>query len=213
MDLIGERYGKLTVVSESLDKARKSWLCRCECGIEKSIQENHLRSGSVVSCGCKRAAQNRTHGRIGTPEYIAWQNMWGRCRNPGHPSYSNYGGRGITVANEWKDFSVFLNHVGMRPSPKHSIDRLNNDKGYSPGNVAWRTPKEQIANRRNTMLLTVDGITKPLSIWCNETGMDYMLVFCRIHKKGWDHKRAIRTPLSLKNSHKRPRPEADQVPD
>lgn len=109
-----------------------------------------------------------------------------RCTNVDHKAYKDYGGRGITVCKEWiDDVGQFIRDMGKRPTSSHSLDRVDNDKGYEPKNCLWRTRKEQQLNRRNTIFYTKDGITKPLYEWATEMGLDFRVVTGRYHK-GFD---------------------------
>lgn len=154
IDLTGKTFGRWTVV-EFLGQAK--WLCRCSCGAEKAVGGANLRRGISTSCGCFMredvARRTRTHGHKAggkyTPEYIAWSNIIGRCENKNHQAFDNYGGRGIKMCAEWRSsFERFLSDVGSRPSDDHSLDRINNDGNYEPGNVRWATLSEQAKNRR-----------------------------------------------------------------
>ena len=134
---------------------------------------------------------HRTHGMTGTPEYRAWKDMLGRCRNSRHRQYPNYGGRGIRVCDEWlHDFVAFYNHVGPRPSARHSIDRIDNDGNYEPGNVRWATRKMQNANMRTNCLLTYNGETLPCSVWACRMGIDNATLRHRL-RVGWPLEKAL----------------------
>lgn len=152
---VGERFTRWTVISQSTPNASgsKRWMCRCECGVDKIVPAYYLRREASRSCGCLMREQigdrNRKHGGHGTVEYIAWNAMVQRCTRASHPAFKNYGGRGIAVCAEWRhDFAAFLAHVGSRPSAGHSLDRIDNDRGYEPGNVRWATYDVQMINRR-----------------------------------------------------------------
>ena len=150
IDMSGRVFGRLTVLARAENSGtRTRWLCRCECGVEKPFQGGDLRVGKVVSCGCFRHEVHTRHGLHGTREYGIWSGMIARCTNPSNTAFGYYGARGITVCDEWRSsFESFLEHIGPRPSPKHSVDRINNDGNYEPGNVRWATAKEQANNKR-----------------------------------------------------------------
>jgi hypothetical protein len=161
IDLVGQRFGRLLVLAfEKVDAARHAcWLCRCDCGEERSVSGNSLRRGNSFSCGCwnlaRLALRNLTHGHARghstSPEYRSWSGMIQRCRNPENPGWKNYGGRGIKVCERWRSFENFLADMGRKPSPLHSIDRFpNNDGNYEPGNCRWATRFEQRHNRRDS---------------------------------------------------------------
>lgn len=148
----GDRIGFWTVLSEAAPRyacSARFVRCVCRCGREREVHVGSLRAGISKSCGCSTNA--RKHGLSKTPEYKLWQSMNSRCRNPKGESYVNYGGRGITVCQRWQDsFVAFLDDVGRRPSPELTLDRINNDGDYEPGNVRWTTRKVQAANCRLT---------------------------------------------------------------
>ncbi len=142
----GQRYGRLVAIERVWIKSSKPmWLFQCDCGEKHTARGTHVRGGRITSCGC---VWNRTHGMAGTPEYIIWQNILQRCTNPCNPRFHCYGGRGIKVCERWSVFENFLEDVGKRPSSELSIDRINNDGDYEPGNVRWATLEQQTKNRR-----------------------------------------------------------------
>lgn len=158
MDLTGMRFGRLIAISFShVDKHRKvHWLCSCDCGGAKIVATNSLRAGKTTSCGCfQRESHYRTHGFAPKnsqrrTEYRIWSLMRDRCRNPKNNRWDRYGGRGIAVCERWADFTTFFADMGERPSLKHSIDRIDNDGNYEPGNCRWATASQQVNNRSNS---------------------------------------------------------------
>lgn len=145
----GAKFGKLTVIAERSKEHYSKVLARCECGTEKLVYVHHL-GVNVISCGCARPKATPTrHGKSKTPEYRTWVRLIQRCTNPKNKGWKDYGGRGITVHPTIRNsFEAFLREVGPRPSPRHSIDRIDNDRGYEPGNLRWATPEVQATNRR-----------------------------------------------------------------
>jgi hypothetical protein len=156
IDMIGRRFDRLIVVSDAPSDARQQamWKCRCDCGQETITRGSDLRFGKSKSCGCLTLEINKarmtSHGKTRTPEHNIWLVMRDRCRNPKNKRFNDYGGRGIQVCERWDDFSLFLADLGPRPTSNHSIDRINNDGNYEPGNVKWSTPIEQRHNQRRT---------------------------------------------------------------
>lgn len=155
IDLTDRRFNKLVVIqrSGSDSKGNLLWLCKCDCGKEIVARGDHLRKGVSGSCGCNRV----THGKTGSPEHFAWMAMIARCGNPNHAEYHHYGGRGIRVCERWENFENFWADMGERPSPEHSLDRIDNNKGYSPENCRWSTLSTQSNNRRTNHMIAVGG--------------------------------------------------------
>lgn len=157
LDQTGRKFGRLTAVSVVSWERPARWLCRCECGSETIVRSAQLSSGKTKSCGClrneKTAQRNFKHGYAvrgqKPPEYNVWHHMIQRCNNHNNNRYEDWGGRGIKICDKWvDDFEAFYADMGKRPSANHSIDRINNDGDYEPGNCRWATPKEQSSNRR-----------------------------------------------------------------
>jgi hypothetical protein len=203
-NMTGERYGRLLVVGycgRAPGGAR--WLCRCDCGRETVVRRGSLTSGRTTSCDCLRVeraiAANTKHGHAyrenrGSPEYKARHNIISRCHNPNTPRFADYGGRGITVCERWREsFENFLADMGLRPSPRHSIDRIDNGGNYEPGNCRWATRWEQMTNRRNNRLLTCHGKTQCLSAWAREVGISVNSLRGRLDA-GWPLERALFIP-------------------
>lgn len=184
-------YGRLTVVRELGTTARKRRvLVRCACGTEKVVAECDLHSGTVSSCGCLRreraATLNRTHGENRTTLHRAWSAIWDRTQHK-----DGYLRRGITVHDAWRSYPVFrdyvLDHLGSRPAGVYSLDRINNDRGYEPGNIRWATAKTQARNRSCNTIITVDGLSLSIAEWAERSGIS-SAVICRRRARGWpDH--------------------------
>jgi hypothetical protein len=154
INLSGKTFGSLTVL-EDAGRANGAvlWRCKCACGGESLVRSYTLIGGAQKTCGCHGGKGNLHHGHAKrgkrSPEYTSWKGMKERCFNPNRPKWKHYGARGIRVCPEWvSSFDAFYSHVGPRPSPKHSIDRIDVDGHYEPGNVRWATSSEQIRNRR-----------------------------------------------------------------
>lgn len=196
LDLIGSKFGRLTVTAVAgRMKGNLHWQCRCECGNETNVSTCNLRGGKVVSCGCFHSEQttkrNTTHDSTKTPEFKAWCQMRARCSNPNNPAYKDYGGRGIRVCERWeRSFTSFLEDMGPRPSPRHSIDRSCNDKGYEPGNCRWATHAEQSRNKRNNRWVNLNGRTVCIADWAAAHGVRPALIYQRLGR-GWPLQRAL----------------------
>lgn len=194
-DLTGQIFGRLTVIKlhRSVPGSGFSWDCRCECGKEAVVKTALLRNGGVRSCGClmrdtarERHLQhghNRSDARTG--EYGSWAGAKTRCTNPNHPAFHNYGGRGISMCDRWlNSFELFLQDMGPKPTPQHSIDRINNDGNYEPGNCRWATSVEQGRNNRRTRMVELNGETRCIIEWCEILGTPQHRVRSRL-KRGW----------------------------
>ncbi len=167
LKLTGQRFGKLVVLSRSTGyvspkgNKRSTWFCECDCGNSTVVNGSALESGRTKSCGClirDIASKNFTkYGHTSNPRYPVWRDMIRRCYDTNHPSYSNYGGRGITVCEEWRDeeFGIlrYIEDMGDRPTGDYSVDRINNDGNYGPFNCRWATRSEQNLNRRDRCIV------------------------------------------------------------
>lgn len=174
IDRTGENYGRLKVICRSLEYKRAYWDCICECGKSTTVRGDHLKEGRVQSCGCIKDEQRTTHGMSRSSEYQCWINMKDRCINPGNREYKNYGARGITVCDAWlESFESFIADMGIKPDMSLTIERTNNDLGYSKDNCCWDTRDNQVRNRRNSLIFTHDGKTLCLKDWCRSLGVSY----------------------------------------
>ena len=180
------RYGKLTVIGEAGKNkhGQPLWRLICDCGIECVKNASAVRIGHTKSCGCQKNTgdSNRKHGKRRSKEYTAWCNMHLRCYNKNNPHYRNYGGRNILVAAEWHDFVPFYSHIGDAPGPEYTLDRIDNNRGYEPGNVRWAKRKVQSRNKRDNVLVEIDGKTKCLYDWCEEYKISAGSVYRRMNK-------------------------------
>lgn len=189
--LAGQTFGRLSVLKRGPNNKRGEayWICVCECGAEKLVKSNDLTSGATRSCGClyeeSLATRTRKHGATTgyrtSPEYQAWINMRRRCYSPKDARYEIYGARGVTVCDRWNsDFSAFLEDMGPRPSPEHSLDRVDTDGNYDPSNCRWATPTEQSRNRRNVHTAVVDGVPMSVLEAIQKTGLSRVTIYRRI---------------------------------
>lgn len=201
--VIGERYGRLTVIAEAVryvsprGQIHGQVICKCDCGQIATVRTNNLRSGTTTSCGCAKressiesGRRRATHGMRRTPTYATWVSMKSRCTNPRLKEYIHYGGRGITVCDRWREsFENFLADMGPRP-PGTSLDRINGDMGYAPDNCRWATDVQQQRNRRNNFLISCGGRTLCLSAWAEATGIHVDTIRGRLDS-GWSQERAL----------------------
>ena len=204
-DIRGQRFGRLTVIDLAPGpKGITRWLCRCDCGNHHIVQPKHLgKNGHTKSCGCllKEKFQeglHRTHGKSRSTEYGIWAGMITRCCNPNSTEFHRYGKRGIDVCQEWRmSFEAFYRDIGPRPSPQHSLERKNNELGYSPDNCKWSMPMEQANNRRSNRLIEYRGEIITLRQAMEKAGclLSYDTVRARVHTKNWPLELALQAPL------------------
>ena len=192
IDILGGKYGRLAVVARADNdhKGRTRWLCLCDCGNEKIISGHGLRTGHTQSCGCigkeRFGNLNKSHEKSGTPEWKTWIAMKRRCYDKNQQFYALYGGRGIAVCARWKDsFQNFYDDMGSRPKGM-SLDRIDSNGNYEPSNCKWATAKEQARNTNRNYYVTVNGVTKALSAWTEELGLNYYTIRSRIYKLNWN---------------------------
>ena len=203
-DLTGQRFGKWLVLRVSHIRSRVAdqptkWLCRCDCGAEVEVYATSLTRGMSTSCGCKMVERSRTHGLSAHPLYDIWAGIRSRILNESDDVYDRYGGRGLAMEPEWQDSPTeFIrwveDNLGERPSPSHSIDRMENDKGYLKSNIRWATSTQQGRNKRNNHLLTIGDDTRTLSEWSVLTGVQASTIRARL-KARWPTDKAINTQI------------------
>jgi len=206
VDITGQRFGRLIVVSRT-DNAKGGhtrWLCRCDCGTKKVISSCNLKSGHTKSCGCLQKERSiegstkhgHTSGAFTSQTYNCWVCMIYRCSDL---SNKHYGGRGIMVCRRWRKFENFLKDMGECPEG-HSIDRIDNDGNYEPGNCKWATRQEQARNKRNNHLITHDGRTQCLTDWAEELNINVYTLSFRLNEANWPTEEALTTPVGQKRA-------------
>lgn len=203
MELTGRKFGRLTVLGFShSEKYIKYWTCRCECGTIKSIRQQSLLSGNTTSCGCYQKERSKSigerslkHGDFGTKLYGIWNGMKTRCYNKNHKYYADYGGRGIKVCDEWKDYIGFKQwaipagyHEGL------SIERIDVDGDYCPENCKWIPLSEQNRNKRNTIHIKYEGKLYTMKEIAKITGLKERTIKGR-YERGWSPEKIFNTPL------------------
>lgn len=201
IDISGQRFGKLIAVSRCNTGSRHTkWTCRCDCGATTDVRLDCLRSGASKSCGCSSVVPPKSHGMSGTPDYKTWIGMIARCTDQNHKSYHNYGGRGISVCERWANsIEMFIADMGPRPTQKHTIDRVDNDGNYEPGNCRWATTKEQGRNKRVNRYVTYRGESKCVAEWAEQFGIHKDAIYDRL-SSGWSIEEALTTPILTENS-------------
>ena len=205
IDKTGNIYGNLIVIAHSHSVFRNPrqgsyqyWICRCFCGEVKTVLANNLTTGKTKSCGCLRTELVKKmatkHNGFGTPEYRAWSSMLSRTHYSTAKKFHRYAGRGISVCKEWLNFENFIKDMGKRPSPLHTIDRINNDGDYEPTNCRWATKKQQARSRCSSRHIEHNGQTKTLAEWAEQTGMDWDTLGERL-KRGWSIEKSLTTKV------------------
>jgi len=199
LNLVSEVFGNLTVLSRESNDHRGGtrWLCVCSCGCTTVVRREHLKGGYTNSCGCiAKLGNHRIHNKTNTAEYRIWCGIKARVRNK---TLLNYGGRGISICNSWlNSFDQFYRDMGDRPSVKHSIDRMDNDKNYCKSNCHWATAKEQANNRRNSIRIEYKGITMTIAQWSIDTGVKWSTLYGRIFKSKWSIEKSLTTKPRLR---------------
>jgi len=198
-DLTGRIFGNWTVLNYAglVKQKHAKWNCVCKCGNRRPVFAQSLKSGASRGCGCtvsKMATQRLTkHGKSSSPVYKGWAAMKDRCFNPRNTHYAEYGGRGITVCDRWRySFTNFLKDMGER-KPGMTIERIDNDGNYEPGNCKWATRREQQRNRRACNYLNFNGETLCISEWADRTGLRHETIRSRLNR-GWSIEKTLSTP-------------------
>lgn len=165
--LIGKVFGRLTVVqrAENNKRGEAQWRCACSCGGTAVTKTNLLTSGHTKSCGCLQRERtsaaakisSRTHGESKCPEWISWHSMRARCQYQTSINFERYGGRGVKVCDRWQKYENFLADMGRKPTPAHTLDRIDPDGHYEPTNCRWASKVEQANNRRDNHRITIGG--------------------------------------------------------
>ena len=207
---VGQRFGRLLVKEKHPERHRGyhvQWVCFCDpehggCGKTTQVTTGNLNRGTQ-SCGClirEAIVKSKvTHGLTKTTEYRIWRGIVQRCHNENHDHYTDYGGRGITMCEEWRnDFMVFLRDMGPRPSAKHTLDRKENNKGYCKDNCRWATMLEQQNNKRTNLYFEFDGEIRTLAEWCREFDVDYERMRYYLSKKEMGFEDALDLLISKK---------------
>jgi hypothetical protein len=192
-DVIGKRFGKLIVLERTCNDNHHAaqFLCKCDCGNTTIVRAYSLTIGHTTSCGCYKKSCTTTHGKSYSSEWRTWSHIKGRCENIHDRGYPDYGGRGIKLYKPWSDsFEAFYAFMGDKPSQKHSIERIDNNGNYEPGNVKWGTPKEQNNNTRANHVIEHHGQRKTLAQWSEITGIPYFALWARL-RYGWSVERAF----------------------
>lgn len=216
-NFINKRYGKLVVIK--LDHTKQSpcghkvkmWLCKCDCGNTKIVTTGSLTSGQTKSCGCYRRDRitklNTSHNMSKSSLYKAWCNMKMRCTNPNYTDYYDYGGRGITICEEWLEFEAFKEwaynngYYEEKVNGKNllSLDRIDVNGNYEPSNCRWATNTQQANNKRNTRRFFYNGQNLTVREWSDITGISYTTLARRLFNPTWTVERALTQPVHKYN--------------
>lgn len=197
-DISGQKFGQLTALYKlhNYHKTGSYWLCVCECGNFKEVYLGSLQQGLTISCGCYHKKRIKevcaTHGKHGTRIYKIWKDMKQRCYNTNNLSYKEWGGRGILICDEWLyDFMTFYDwSMNNGYKDNLTIDRIDNNKGYSPSNCRWTNAKTQSRNKRNNINITINGEVHCLTDWCKILNLNHKTVSTRL-SRGWSIARAL----------------------
>ena len=209
--IAGRKFGRLLVLSRAgnCKHGNAMWNCVCDCGATGVFKGRNLTIGKTKSCGCWLIEQRRSpkkHGHTSrkhgtSSEWNAWKAIRQRCENPNNPCWKDYGGRGITVCERWHAFPNFLHDMGLKPSPDLSLERVNNNAGYSKENCIWASRGVQNRNTRRNRILEFNGKSQTLRDWATEYGMPFNRLYFRI-LRGWTMEKALTKPPQIQ--HRKP---------
>lgn len=193
-----QQFGRLLAISEvAAVGGKRRWLCQCVCGMFKEVSQSNLVTGAIKSCGCLHRETSRQncisrsrHGMASSPEFRVWSGMRTRCENRNCKDYPQYGGRGITISDEWKDFSVFYRDMGPRPGKGFTIERIDGNSGYRKENCVWATVTEQNNNKRDNVLLEFGGEVLTVAQWSRRLSISEAMLRKRL-EYGWGIERAL----------------------
>uniref|UniRef100_A0A6M3XGN0 Uncharacterized protein n=1 Tax=viral metagenome TaxID=1070528 RepID=A0A6M3XGN0_9ZZZZ len=207
IDLTGQKFGRLTVLcigQKGTKTTPLKWKCICECGNVKNVSGQSLKNSAIRSCGClqKEVASklNCSHHGWGTRLYSIWDKMIQRCTNRKHKHYKNYGGRGIKVHKQWKQFKYFKEWAYKNGYTDNlTIDRIDNNGNYEPGNCRFITLKEQQHNKRTNRVIELNGKSQTMKQWADELQINYNVINSRINTLKWDEIKALTTPTKKRS--------------
>lgn len=203
-DLTGRRFGELVclkLLQKRSAAERSRWLCRCDCGGTAKVFATNLKKGNTATCGCR--VRRGAHGKSKSPLYKVWSSMKHRCSNPNNAHYKNYGGRGVSVCDDWVEFAPFYKWAISSGYEKGlTLERKNNDGNYSPKNCTWIPKPAQSLNRRTNLKIDLRGEVVDLKTACRRLGLNYGMVRNRIKNLGWSIEAALKTPKTPRNRYR-----------
>ena len=199
IDRTGQRYGRLVVLGQAgrSNQGQALWRCLCDCGRETTCLSDNLGKGHTKSCGCLKAellaAGQPSHGLSHTKAYATFCSAKERCQNPNNKRWPDYGGRGIQFL--YPGIEALIADIGHPPSDSHTIERIDNEGHYEPGNCCWATQEEQANNKRNSRKITYQGRTQTIAQWAREVGLSTITLWMRLYRYGWSVEKALNTPV------------------